>query len=506
LLADIRRLVERRVVGPVAGRDPLSWLLAASVAILALVIAAPQLGFASLTGDSVLDTIGGSATVLATAAVLPRSQSRPTRATIALVIALAFRAATMLLLVTAPTLLGITITGLLRDATAVCALIGAALLASAAFAPDEPAPTRATGIALVFLAGAAAAACIGLGAAIHAAWPELELAGDGSAPAGLAQLWHGPLSGVLLGGTTAILLVGAVVGFSIRMRRATAPGLLRWLAVSAMLAAAAQIDYLLTQGRSGATVSLGDLLAGAGMLALAIGVVLEHDHVRRRERESAVAEERRRLARDLHDGVAQELAFIVGQSRQLALAFPNERALAEIGSAAASALDGSRCTIYGLQRSASHTLAGAVEHRARALALRAGLDLEFDVTGDAVAPPELEHGLLSILQEAISNAARHARATRLEVSLGVVAGTVMLGVRDDGSGFAPGRVTFSKDGGFGLLSMSERARELGGALTIESSPGRGTRIVLTVPAGGPRRRAPAHRHAGVMRGRKAGVA
>jgi signal transduction histidine kinase len=161
--------------------------------------------------------------------------------------------------------------------------------------------------------------------------------------------------------------------------------------------------------------------------------------------ESVVQHERMRLAREFHDSVARELAFIIGQSRRLALAFPNERALAHIASAAVRALDGSRRTIYGLQHTTTHTLGGAIEHSARVLASRAGLDLDIEVTDDIVPSTEVEHCLLSILQEGISNAVRHAHATRLTVSMrSQEEDMVELRISDDGRGFDPDSAELSE--------------------------------------------------------------
>ncbi len=483
VLADTSRHVDRRTEGSVAENSrTLTWLFAASVGIAALVIAAPQLGFASPTGDSVLETIGGVATALATAVVVLRFNARPTHLGLALVVAFAFRAGATLLLATAPTLLGVPAGGALQDATALSTIAGAALLAWAAFAPDTRVRTRFSGAELVIVATAAAVACSAIGVAVHILWPMLDLDRGAFGAAGFSELWRQPVPFMLVESSAAILLAAAAVGFALRVRHAAMHELLMWLAISTTLGAAAQIDYLLTQGQSRATVSLGDLLGSAGMLALAVGAILEYECVRAGERESAVQEERRRLARDLHDGVAQELAFIVGQSRRLALAFPDERALADIGSAAASALDGSRSTIDGLRRPGSHTLGGALAHRARVLADRAGLELDLECNGDVLPSADIEHCLLSILQEAISNAARHAHATKLAVSVTVHGDLILLRISDDGCGFDQERVELSTDRGFGLLGMGERARGLGGALTIESSPGCGTTIDVTVPA------------------------
>jgi signal transduction histidine kinase len=195
---------------------------------------------------------------------------------------------------------------------------------------------------------------------------------------------------------------------------------------------------------------------------------------------AAVTAERRRLARDLHDSVAQELAFILSQSERLAQDSAGERALTDIASAAAHALQGLRSTIYGVLYASSCSFGEAVRSRAHELASRAGLGLTLDIDHEIASSDELQHAVLSIMQEAISNAARHAGATTLEISVRELGETLLVRISDDGQGFDPAQATPSTTGGLGLWSMQDRARALGGVLRLTSIPGRGTTVELEV--------------------------
>jgi signal transduction histidine kinase len=200
-----------------------------------------------------------------------------------------------------------------------------------------------------------------------------------------------------------------------------------------------------------------------------------------REAALAAAEERRRLARELHDGVAQDLAFIVSQSLRLTRRFPDEPALERIAEAAERGLADSRMTINGLARPESTTLATAVCEQAHEMAERAGLRLELEVADGIQTTAEIEHAVMRISREAISNAARHADATTLAISVSSTADGLRVRVADDGRGFDPARMTRSGSAGFGLLSMDERARALGGEMRLESRPGAGTVVELALP-------------------------
>jgi signal transduction histidine kinase len=150
---------------------------------------------------------------------------------------------------------------------------------------------------------------------------------------------------------------------------------------------------------------------------------------------------------------------------------------------ARESLDEVRCSVRALRpdllRSAS--LTEALERAVRQASADSGVPVELRTTGDPVPlHPETELALLRTAQEALANAARHAAASRVIVSLSYLGDTVTLDVDDDGVGF-DGRPRVRPDGGFGLIGMRERVEAAGGELTVESAPGQGTTIAASVP-------------------------
>lgn len=213
-----------------------------------------------------------------------------------------------------------------------------------------------------------------------------------------------------------------------------------------------------------------------------VGMAVERARLFARSVDIGALEERNRLAREIHDTLAQGLAAI-------ALKLDTADALLEIGGPTDSAralvqqaiglarqhLDDARRSVYGLR-------APSLEGRDLAAAL-ADLAAEqaagFVADGPTATMPErLSGGLYRIAQEALANARRHAQARRVELRLSVAADTVSLSVADDGRGFVPDDVP---EGHFGLLGMGERARLLGGELRIASAPGRGTTVEARIP-------------------------
>lgn len=188
----------------------------------------------------------------------------------------------------------------------------------------------------------------------------------------------------------------------------------------------------------------------------------------------AQEEERRGIARELHDGVVPLLE---------AMGIELLRAGAEDGTVRASALAQQLRTLSrGLHPTTlDHlSLADAVEQLLRTLS-----DEDFTVTLDAVEIPELDfaHRLAGyrIIQEAISNARRHAGATQVDISIGSTNGAIDVKIHDNGRGFVV--PPESKLASLGLRSMRERANALGGNLTISSAPSEGTTIHAHLPLG-----------------------
>ena len=205
-------------------------------------------------------------------------------------------------------------------------------------------------------------------------------------------------------------------------------------------------------------------------------------------REAGVADERRRLAAEIHDTIAQGLTGIIAQLQVVVNADDEELAREHLGRAA----DLARHSLGEARRSVHNLSPTALEHDALPEALkktvmewaeRTGVRADFTVTGPAEPlHEEIEATLLRIVQEALSNATRHADATRLGVTLSYMAGEVALDVRDDGRGFDPLTLVHrSGSGGFGLDGMRARAERIAGSFTVESEPGNGTALSARVP-------------------------
>jgi signal transduction histidine kinase len=205
-------------------------------------------------------------------------------------------------------------------------------------------------------------------------------------------------------------------------------------------------------------------------------------------REAGVADERRRLAAEIHDTIAQGLAGIIAQL-QVVLNTPDPRAAEEH---TGRALDLARHSLGEARRSVHNLAPAALEHDALPEALRKTVTewaertdtrAEFVLTGTAEhLHEEVAATLLRIVQEALSNAARHARASRVGVTLSYAGDEVILDIRDDGAGFDPLALPArSSAGGFGLDGMRARAERIAGALTVESEPGLGTALSARVP-------------------------
>jgi two-component system CheB/CheR fusion protein len=216
----------------------------------------------------------------------------------------------------------------------------------------------------------------------------------------------------------------------------------------------------------------------------------------RLEREIAAIgdEERRRLGRDLHDGVCQELtaALLRWQTlrRSLKDGVPVSAAESErLTSLLTEAMDEAHDIALGLcpVEPEPDALAPALRALARRTQETAGVHCDFLATGDVRVPDsEMARHLYRIAQEALSNALRHARAGRIAVELRGSAGEVAFQVEDDGVGLPPD----GGGGGMGLRTMADRAQVLGGRLTVAAAPGGGTRVGCRVPRPAPLPAAP----------------
>ncbi|MFI6418590.1 sensor histidine kinase [Streptomyces sp. NPDC050842] len=210
-------------------------------------------------------------------------------------------------------------------------------------------------------------------------------------------------------------------------------------------------------------------------------------------REAGVADERRRLAAEIHDTIAQGLTGVIAQLQAAAATPDRERADTHLRRAAGLARD----SLGEARRSVRNLSPVALEHDTLSEALRktvadwaerTGVDTRFTVTGTELPlHDEVAATLLRIAQEALSNAARHSGASRAGVTLSYMGDEITLDVRDDGRGFDP-HARPEHDGaggGFGLDGMRARAERLTGSVTVEAAPGEGTAISARVPLGAP---------------------
>jgi signal transduction histidine kinase len=212
------------------------------------------------------------------------------------------------------------------------------------------------------------------------------------------------------------------------------------------------------------------------LMELALSNWVAHENLEQAGR----AEERRRIARDLHDGLAHELAFIAAKARRSTNS-DRELDAKELAGAADRALDEARRAITVLSATSPQSLSCALAQTAEDLGSRLGIPvlINLPVVVDVDVAGEVTEQLLRIVREAITNAATHAQPNCVTVSLNRDTSFTRVIVADDGSGFDQRKIAGS--GGFGLISMRERAESIGASLTIESAPGLGTRIEAVLP-------------------------
>lgn len=206
---------------------------------------------------------------------------------------------------------------------------------------------------------------------------------------------------------------------------------------------------------------------------------------------TAEEEERRRIARELHDDLQQRLGVIVMEQQQAARALPepaaaSAAALARAQAMAAGAIDSVRRIVRSLRPQALDELgvAAAIEQLVREGSERAGLQAEFEAIGpegaDAALPPAVGSCLYRVAQESLTNVRKHARASFVHVVLDLSRpGSIVLQVTDDGRGLAAAGPPDSRS--LGIRGMRERVQALGGQLVVEEPPGGGTRVQATLP-------------------------
>lgn len=198
-------------------------------------------------------------------------------------------------------------------------------------------------------------------------------------------------------------------------------------------------------------------------------------------------EERQRIARELHDETAQNIAALVlrlQMARRTDDDEIRERHLRELHEDLHRASEGVRRILRGLRPPLLEEsgLVPALRAHARSIAGDSELEVSFDaIDVDHHLTPDARLALYRIVQEALSNVLRHARASCVRIRLSDEDGVVALDIEDDGAGFDPRHPEPSSGGGLGLLGLTERAAIIGGVARVESTPGSGTRVSVRIP-------------------------
>ncbi len=292
-----------------------------------------------------------------------------------------------------------------------------------------------------------------------------------------------------------LFLIGALLYRRSYLRNG--PVLDGYLAVALLLAAFAELHFLFYPGLYTGLVTTTDAIRLAFFGVLLLGITSESrsdlralrsayaalDRLRQSEAERAALEERTRLARELHDGLAQDLWFAKLKHERLVPHVPAaHRHLAqEVTRALDAAIGEARQAVVTMrtgldrERPLHDLLAEAVED----FGSQSGLRADF-ATADLPPslPPRTQAEVLRVLQEALTNVRKHADATVVRVSAEVANGTLVLSVIDNGRGFRPDETSGD---GLGVQGMKERARLMGGELRVVSEPSSGTGVHLTVP-------------------------
>ncbi|TDD47752.1 sensor histidine kinase [Nonomuraea terrae] len=298
---------------------------------------------------------------------------------------------------------------------------------------------------------------------------------------------------------SAAFVVFASIGYPLAIALLPARLTMAGVTLTAMVNVAAQAG-------PGARATLPAVLAGVALPLVLAGWYVSGEHDRRRRlverlraaldenatlnarlldqaRRAGVLDERNRMAGEIHDTVAQDLVALIGQIDAAGRAghgAAGRRHLDRAGELARRGLSEVRRSVRALRPEPLEDarLPEAIGDMARSWADAAGVELRLEVTGTPAAlSQDVEAALFRVAQEALANVAKHAAATRTGLTLSYTDDLVLLDIRDDGTGFAPQ----TPSDGFGLDSMRQRVRSVGGTLEIESARDEGTAVAATVP-------------------------
>jgi signal transduction histidine kinase len=351
-------------------------------------------------------------------------------------------------------------------------LAGSVLFAGASFLPRAGLrrPSRAEGLAAMGVVGTLVLTAV-LSRLLGAGVPQvITPSADPHTPFGL----HVNAALAVVQIAAAVLAVAAATGYLRRSER-LGDEFSGWLAIAAVFAAAAHVTYALYPSIYAPQVSLGDIFCLCFYGVLLIGSMLEVRSYWHTLVTVTAAEERRRIACDLHDGLSQELAYLTRNLSGLQ-GTADEKTLRQLRVSVDRARLASRQAIDRVAAPARPAIAHALTDAAGEVAERFGLNLELDLASGIAMAPARADALVRIACEALTNVARHSGSRQVSLVLRRDGGRVRLRVRDSGRGFD----TAACHGGFGLSSMRDRARSVGGDLRISSERGSGSQVEATL--------------------------
>lgn len=443
---------------------------AVSAAITLAAALFPPLNVAYRVPDIRMATFTGAAliAVLTGFLVIGRFLRRPRLTELTLACSLATFVLSELICMAVPVIANDDWKAVLAWSALAAASFGAGLFALTAFVPRRR--LIRPGVALAWGAGVVSAALttiIALAVSFVGRLPEAPVAAQGvlgrpDPSAGVGQL--------TLEVAVAAVYGLAALGFLCRSERPH-EDLFGWLAVAAVLAAAAHINYLFYPKLYSPFVSLGDVFRLGFFVLLLTGSAREIWSYWQSMSQASVQEERQRIARDLHDGLAQELAYLLRNLKSLDGTIDSQMK-GRLQGAAERAQAEARAVIRTLTDSRRQPVNVAIGQAVGEVAARDHIRVELDVVPIMGLPPARAEALVRIACEAVGNAARHSGAAQVRLSLRRRGSRVRLCVSDNGSGFDPG----VPSGSFGLTSMRDRASSVGGDLRISSQPGHGTEV------------------------------
>jgi signal transduction histidine kinase len=283
----------------------------------------------------------------------------------------------------------------------------------------------------------------------------------------------------LLAGSLAaqsLLNLLAVIGFGVRFDRKR-DDLDRWLAFGATLMLFASLHYVFTPALGSGYVSQGDFLR---VIAYGVLMVGASRAIRFAEFGRAVAEERARVAREIHDGLAQYLFAVATHATMLESGAPLEPTIRSLKEAAAAAQQEARFAVLALSSAAGNApFDAALRRYVDFLTADGELAVELEIDSDVRLAPDEQIEVFRIVQEGLANVRKHARATHAEVTIARrVDGERFVSIRDDGEGF-DGAATAA---GQGLKNIRSRANSIDGGFNVTSRPGFGTALEVVLRA------------------------